>query len=606
MGKYIFLKNKLAKKIVVGTLFFGVLLFISCKTPDWHSQLLINHLGYSAAGPKKVVLQTDAEKIPESFKVLNSQGAEVYKGRFESGGSVDNWHTGKAYAGIFSELQQTGEFQIKAKIGKQDVQSEFFTIGDRQVAQQCLPLLVQGFQGQHPVQKYEAWDAQISFFGPRDDKVDVHGGWYDASGDVSKYLSHLSYANYMNPQQTPLVVWSMLEAVRRYPRAGGDGEEALLAALQIEAAHGADFLVRMQDPKGYFYICIFDNWSKDPKRREICAYRGSQGIRSDAYQAAFREGGGMAVAALAKASQSGSKGEYKAQTYLETAKKGFAHLIVHNLEYTDDGKENIIDDYCALMAATELYAASGDPLYLNHARTRMRQLAGRLNQDDHYKGWWRADSEGQRPYFHAVEAGLPVVALCRYLEVEKETTFRSTALQAIRTAVDFELDITDEVNNPFGYPRQYVKATNETSRRAIFFIPHQNESGYWWQGENARLASLASAVNMAMPYLDEVKKPRARKFAADQIDWILGLNPYDMCMLDGLGRNNPQYVEYTNVNFRGGVCNGITAGFTDETDIAFMPEPYGGDPANSWRWAEQWIPHSGWLILALTTSMAVD
>ena len=29
----------------------------------------------------------------------------------------------------------------------------------------------------------------------------------------------------------------------------------------------------------------------------------------------------------------------------------------HNLEYLDDGQENIIDDYCALLAASELYAA---------------------------------------------------------------------------------------------------------------------------------------------------------------------------------------------------------------------------------------------------------
>ncbi|MCV6022012.1 glycoside hydrolase family 9 protein, partial [Escherichia coli] len=43
--------------------------------------------------------------------------------------------------------------------------------------------------------------------------ADVHGGWYDASGDVSKYLSHLSYANYLNPQQTPMVVWNILKGL---------------------------------------------------------------------------------------------------------------------------------------------------------------------------------------------------------------------------------------------------------------------------------------------------------------------------------------------------------------------------------------------------------
>ena len=60
----------------------------------------------------------------------------------------------------------------------------------------------------------------------------------------------------------------------------------------------------------------------------------------------------------------------------------------------------------------------------------------------------------------------------------------------------------------------------------------------------------------------------------DQLDWILGLNPFDMCMLDGAGRNNPEYHETGgNLNYRGGVCNGITGG-DDETDIAFMPPAY--------------------------------
>jgi hypothetical protein len=39
--------------------------------------------------------------------------------------------------------------------------------------------------------------------------VDVWGGWKDAGGDKGKYLSHLSYANYFNPQQTAMVVWAL-------------------------------------------------------------------------------------------------------------------------------------------------------------------------------------------------------------------------------------------------------------------------------------------------------------------------------------------------------------------------------------------------------------
>ena len=41
--------------------------------------------------------------------------------------------------------------------------------------------------------------------------------------------------------------------------------------------------------------------------------------------------------------------------------------------------------------------------------------------------------------------------------------------------------------------------------RVQWFFPHDNESGYWWQGENARLASLATlllAAAEAMPDRD--------------------------------------------------------------------------------------------------------
>ena len=52
-------------------------------------------------------------------------------------------------------------------------------------------------------------------------------------------------------------------------------------------------------------------------------------------------------------------GAFSAADYLDRARIGFAHLQQHNREYLDDGQENILDDYCALLAATELYAAGG-------------------------------------------------------------------------------------------------------------------------------------------------------------------------------------------------------------------------------------------------------
>ena len=88
-------------------------------------------------------------------------------------------------------------------------------------------------------------------------------------------------------------------------------------------------------------------------------------------------------------------------------------------------------------------------------------------------------------------------------------------------------------------------------------------------------------------------------------NWILGLNPYDLCMVQGKGRNNP--VDYEGApNPPGGICNGITSGVEDEHDIAFLPAPYGRRGDWSWRWSEQWIPHASWMILALASECVAD
>jgi hypothetical protein len=84
------------------------------------------------------------------------------------------------------------------------------------------------------------------------------------------------------------------------------------------------------------------------------------------------------------------------------------------------------------------------------------------------------------------------------------------------------------------------------------------------------------------------------------LNWILGLNPFDACMLDGSGRNNPEYLYFDShaySNCPGGICNGITAGMRDEEDIDFLLTIPGED--HGWRWGEQWLPHASWYLLAV-------
>ena len=334
----------------------------------------------------------------------------------------------------------------------------------------------------------------------------------------------------------------------------------------------------------------------------VVGYEGDDGRYTKLYRSAYRAGGGMAIAALARASllakQSGRHGSVDGKTYLADAIKGFDHLQKFNAQYTANGVENIIDDYTALMAAVELFNATKDARFLDAARTR----AGSLMQRQAADGGFISDG-GSRPYYHAVEAGLPVLSLGHYLDIETDDARRARATSVIKAALQHEVDITRRVSNPFGYARQSFQLAKDGKADGPvlegFFIPHKNETGYWWQGESARLLSLSTAVAVAGRKVSPTLPADWAAFAQDQVDWTLGRNPYGISMLYGFGQRNPPTVASSAGDmFAGGISNGITGAVGSDTGegIAFGPGP----DDEQWRWVEQWIPHSTWMLLAAT------
>ncbi|AWG82925.1 glycoside hydrolase family 9 protein [Vibrio parahaemolyticus] len=558
--------------------------------------LLTNHIGYERLGPKKAIIQTEQPHLSSYTAQLICATSEQTVATFavEEQGKVANWHQGYFYLIDFSSFTDSGDYFLQVE----DSRSSYFTVGEHILLNQTLSDVIHYFKSQRCGGVFDQQDRQVPVLNANQ-TVDVHGGWYDASGDVSKYLSHLSYANYLNPQQTPMVVWNILKGLSLL-----EGSEDIAAFTRTrlieEALFGADFLVRMQNEKGFFYMTVFDKWSKDTAQREICAYETQLGHKFDDYQAGFRQGGGVTIAALAAASRLGVHGEYDQQKYRNAAENGYWHLKEHNTQYLNDGEENIIDEYCALLASVELFKATKETRYLEESRLWAQRLVARQMSDEQIQHFWSANQDGSRPYFHAAEAGLPVIALCEYLAIEDDSVQTESVKRIVNRACEFEIKISNKVTNPFGYPRQYVKGVNE-SKRDAFFVAHNNESGYWWQGENARLGSLATMAYLAQPHIasQEIQQ-QLSVFAQDALNWIVGLNPYDMCMLDGHGRNNPDYLpQYGFFNAKGGVCNGITGGFEDEEDIAFNPPAQKDDMLQNWRWGEQWIPHGAWYLLAI-------
>ncbi|GAA0402626.1 endochitinase [Acrocarpospora corrugata] len=568
----------------------------SRDTPVVHA----GHLGYGLAGSKAVVVLLPDGAPPARVLLVPSDGSAprpLTAGPVEK---VPGWSLGPyTRVELPDELGPGGyAVQVECADGR-SVQGEPFVVAADRLQRQTMSDVLAYFKAMRSSGEIDRKDRRAAFWG--DDSgatVDARGGWLDASGDTSKFLSHLTYTRTMSPQQIPLCAWAMLAArdaiAVRHPAL----VRSLGARLRDEALWGTDFLVRFRSAEGCFYTGIFDALTKRLEERVVTAPL-PECVRTDRYQAAYRQGGGLAIAALARAATQDDDGDFTRAEYLSAARLGFAHLEQHNLDYLDDGTESIVDDYAALLAAAELVAAGVADGAPEAARRRARTLAARYTRPANAPGWFVADAE-ERPFFHAAEAGLPVLALLRFAEVLPGSPEAAQAEDVALRAMLDTLERTYAVANPFGYPRQRVQPADAAPKDAFFF-PHANETGYWWQGENATIASLAAAA-CACAALDNVTEPdrhRLNAFADDQLAWITGRNPFDASMIHGRGRNNPDYTsDFPNIP--GGIVNGITSGWSDEEDIAFLPPD--APPGDSWRWAEQWIPHTGWFLLAVASA----
>ncbi|WP_263356446.1 glycoside hydrolase family 9 protein [Acidicapsa ligni] len=581
-------------------------------------KVLVDQVGYETHAPKIALIQTTGHEQPKQFILIDTDTDKpVLKGDLTSADSVKNWGNHAYWSADFSSWQKPGHYAISTRTDSGEVASCSFDIDDDVLERNTLSNVVFYFKGQRSSGDIDRADSHL----PSPDGhgfVDAHGGWYDATGDYGIHLSHQNPTSYFNPQQVPLVAWTMLKSYQALIARRDDNFTEYERRMLDEGLFGADYLVRLKRPEGSFYESITGpgreklakdraignpNWRTQIKKSATDSTERigtSDGPHS--YEASFRAGGGMAIASLALASTMPVDGDFPRGTYLKTAETAFAFLQSHNRELLNDGKENILDDYCALMAATELYRATHDEQYRSAATSRANSLMLRLITAQGHSDYWRAD-DATRPFFHPSDAGLPVVSLLQYAEIASPEE-RTRALQTVKRSLASELAVTAEINNPFDYARQLVKMGNGQVRTAFFF-PHDTEAAPWWQGENARLASLASAARLAVPYYTEDPgfQTQLESYAWNQLHWILGRNPFDASMMGGAGHGQAAYMffkSYKYTNAPGAIVNGITSALDDEDGIAWNEGFAVTGKDEDWRWAEEWLPHAAWYLYAVS------
>ena len=388
------------KKILTSAaICFCLVIAVGCKptavpNQSLNAKILTNQVGYDVSGPKKSVIQAHADDMFTSFAVKSFPAGEtILSGTPRHDGPVRKWKDWDFWTVDWSAVDKEGSYVIEcasqAGAAAGTVRSHPLLVQKNALERNTLSDVIYYFKGQRSSGLWDKADRKMAFEG-KDGTVDIHGGWFDATGDYGKHLSHLSFSTYFNPQQVSLTAWSLLGALRELERRGEPYFKQYQKRLLDEALFGADYLVRSKNPKGSFYITVSGRGpEKKPEDRRITAkaerhiiltsetkdkFRdyGREKIAGDAaYEAGWREGAGLSIAALAMAAARGgapgsegygvSKGEgdFKSVDYLKAAEDAFAFLEKNNLLFTNDGKENILDDYCALVAATELFRTTG-------------------------------------------------------------------------------------------------------------------------------------------------------------------------------------------------------------------------------------------------------
>ena len=598
------------------------LLSLGLCLPAAYAQLrvVVDHVGYEPDSQKvALVVGSDSDPAPRSFAIIDaSAGKTVLNGELNPAGTVSRWTGRRFWSADFSKLRKTGNYTLTIPTPSGDVGSCEFAIQEDVLERNTLSNTIFYFKGQRASGDFDRADRHLPVPGEPGTFADLHGGWYDATGDYGIHLSHQNPTSYFNPQQVPLVAWVLLSSYRLLDSRHNDNFSEYELRLLDEGLFGADFLTRMHRPHGSFFESISapgkqklardreignPNWRTQIKKNTSDSTQNQGGAEgAHAYEASYRSGGGMAIAALALASTMPQDGELNRAEYLKAAESAFDFLEQHNVELLNDAKENILDDYCALMAATELFRATKRDSYREAADRRATHLMSRLTANGALGDFWRAD-DGSRPFFHPSDAGLPIISLLQYAEISSEGR-KQEVLAIVKRSLRSELRITSEVNNPFGYARQIVRMGDGTVRSAFFF-PHDSEAAPWWQGENARLASLAAAARLAVPLFkdDPDFQLQLEDYAWNQLHWILGRNPFDTCMLMGSGHGNAPYMffeSYKYTNAPGAIINGITAGRQDEDAIAFNEGYAVTGQDEDWRWTEEWLPHASWYLYAIS------
>jgi len=561
-------------------------------------KVLVNHVGFRPGAAKYALVASEYK--PGSFLVTNTdqKGFEPsFTGEFVAAGD----DLGEYSVGDFSDLAQPGTYRIAASgnyHAKGKLLSHEFTIADN-VWDDPIGRLVNYYRVQ------SCGDSECGYNSPchtgpirRDDggeAVPITGGW------------HAAHDHQRNVREILHGAFGLIYLALARPDVEDDFN------LFHEIQWGNDYFLAIQDPEGYLYAGVaaanYGQWE------EFDWWASESHLLVTEPAPLFHQYCFVAIQALIADRYSKIAPEY-APRCLGAATRCFEYIQGHDREEWQEGQLSY-ELGTGILAGVHMFRATGDEQYRAFAREMANQLLSLQAPD----GYWLENPGAPDPNLWSVGrmyAPYVVIGLCAAAQWFSDDPDHSRWMAALEQFASHYVEHFSEAN-AFGimpyrvdsdrpaqrgreWQEQYYRYFMQTDDPATMSLDSDIElggnAGFAWQtGNNARVAG----YGVAMVYLAELlSSPELRKLAQRQLDWVLGVNPFDASMIIGVGRNQPPSL----------LSNEIVPGVPD-IEGAVMQGPIGNADDNPlivgghYAPCEFWMPHHAW-VLWLMAELSAD
>ncbi len=599
---------------IASIIFTSIIVGIKLGTPSPPFTVLVNQVGYIPADQGKTFLVQGSIPIPAgSWELVDASTRGVaIQGDLSAQPDLWKWHYAR---GNFSSVQAPGTYYIKVHLANHgEVRSPVFRIGT--------DVLDVTFQRAYEFFYYQRCGCSVTdnvvpgYYGHkichRDDATypngtfrETWGAWHDA-GDYNKYNAYTPLSDYALGRAFLTNPSFFTTHMSGYPNSTGCTYHSnLVPDIVEEAMWGADFLVRMTLDNGSLYYCVGSN-----DFHGHYGFWGPPGSETDNdpatsfdnrklwYDLADHRTAMLAGAALAQLSGILTNNGWfpsNATNYLLTAQK----LYTTNQYYGGNPANGICNDsWEALLAACALYRVTGNAQYLDHANVVGDLLTTAYSTN----------------LISAAQCGVdqPITAIVEWTNVNESVSVRQRVV-----------DMLERRWNIFWYPATFmhdpannfnILQENATANPDINVAGVTSNISYflyrpdiWNVGHNSYYLNAAEAALLAYNLTADWKYVN---FALRMFDWVLGRNPFGICLMESVGTFNTPYYHnrlcWQPGNWRGAVPGAVANGIAREHSLgpSFDYPYYDLTPSTmefggaSYETNEPWLPHNCYYLLA--------